>query len=89
MTVDYFNHQYDQALEAFSELRESAATSSRWGMSRGTNHYEWSAALFLYISALTTYDPQATFNFLTEREVYFIIDQIRTLIGLTDNDAIS
>jgi hypothetical protein len=88
MTVDYFNHQYDQGLEALSILRQETATVGKWGMKTTDDHYERSAALFLYMGALSTYDPTAVFNFLTEAEIQFIIEQVRTLIGISDNDTI-
>lgn len=88
MNVDYFNHQYDQGLEALSLLRQQTATVGKWGMSTTDDHYEKSAALFLYMGALSTYDPLAVYNFLTEDEVQFIIAQVRTLIGVADHDTI-
>lgn len=89
MTTDYFNQQFNQGLDYFAKLRENLATSGKWGMKQYTDHYEQSAGLFLYLNAITNYDPIAVFNFLTEDQVYFIINQIRTLTGIANVDTIS
>lgn len=88
MTLDYFNHQYNQALDTLSNLRQHINEGKKWGIKTTDNHYERCAALFLYIGAITNYDPTAIFNFLTEGQVYFILEQIRTLIILPDNGTI-
>jgi len=81
VTVDSFNQQYADAQDAFSSYRLRRVTGSRWGMRTGPV-YKASTLLWLYIRALSRFDPASETNFLSQQQVEFIFTQIRTLSGI-------
>lgn len=83
VTVTEFNDQFNDALDSFSSYRLREVTGSRWGM-RTIPVYRTSVLLWLYLRALSGYDPASQTNFLTEWQVEFIITQIKTLSGINN-----
>ena len=80
MTIEEFNQHYNDALDSFSAFRLRDITGQRWGMTTRPAD-RTSKLLWLYLNALTRYDPTSLNNHLTEQQVQFIIEQIKTLAG--------
>jgi hypothetical protein len=80
MTIVEFNQQYNDALDSFSAFRLRAVTGQRWGMTTQPVS-RTSKLLWLYMNALTRYDPASQNNHLTEEQVQFIVEQVKTLAG--------
>lgn len=80
MTQTDFNIEYNDALDAFNAFRLREATGKKWGMATEPVSRS-SKLLWLYMNALTRYDPTALNNYLTEQQIQFIIQQVKTLAG--------